>query len=110
MGNRASWKSAVFKAGMSAEGARQARRVEGLTGGTWTKQDPGKKTAFPEEWDPVGMQLMIWFLRKNMGPRLTFWKNTTSLGEGAHTQGRTVQRQAAIRAATEAAAGTAEVE
>lgn len=86
VGNRASWKSAVFKAGMSSEWVRQVRRVEGLASGTWTKQDPGKKTAFPEEWDPVGMQLRIWFLRNNMEPRFIFWKNTTALGEDAHTQ------------------------
>lgn len=47
MGNRASWKSAVFKAGMSGVGARQARSIHCLANGTWTEQDSGKKTVFP---------------------------------------------------------------
>lgn len=91
VGNRASWKSAVFKAGMSGEGARQARRVHGSASGTWTKQDPGQKTVFPWEWDPVDTQLRIWFLQKNIEPKLAFWMNSTALGEDHTHKGQKQQ-------------------
>lgn len=86
VGNTASWKSAVFKASMSGEGTSQVRSVHRLASGTWTEQYQRKKIVFPWEWDSVGMKLRIWFLRKNMGPRLTFWIYSTALGEDAHIQ------------------------